>query len=579
MNKERILKEAQKIATKFSFWMVSGEISHLYGNVYETADKKYDMEIKFDENFPNSPPQFIYRDTIKNLLGDIQLEGLKFWSSEFSVVKLIEELKTKILNSLNKKKESDDLKIEAITSQMEEKLQKETTFDQKSQKKIVSSESEEYITPDLDAYPPDLDFEQIEHQTTPEEEFFYANDQLSAAEDSSETNNSYMPVDDIEEKTESLELSSQVSLEINTELGLIQQYFAYDQQGSNPADIKVYMTITIAKTFIIGINFSDYPKYPIIALPKQLKNILGDPYESLSTLKKWNVKKPPHIIDVLHETENKLLFITDIENEAKKILSEYKCNEAEGIFSKFKVHLVTYGFKEYLLELDLMPYPKPPEVILSSELQNIIQTPITSLTSYKNWKENESEPVEIIREIAWLVDKNSRINFEIELLKEHYKDLNYESTTQTLDINMKGKMKTQDITFEFQINLPEDYPMKMPDIKVLNEFELETHEKIKSDLQTSFKDFFDEWSPYSYLVDLFNLISEKIFEVSVVACVICHKIECPTCSVRIAGPGESCHVFCIYCDRAYHKHCWDQTIKSFGKCGFCLKVPPPDMMP
>ena len=120
--------------------------------------------------------------------------------------------------------------------------------------------------------------------------------------------------------------------------------------------------------------------------------------------------------------------------------------------------------------------------------------------------------------------------------------------------------------------------MKMPEIKVLNEFEIETHEKIKSDLESSFKDFFDEWTPYSYLVDLFNLISEKIFEVSVVACVICHKIECPTCSVRIAGHGESCHVECPHCERAYHKHCWEQTIKSFGKCGFCLKPPPPDMI-
>ena len=125
-----------------------------------------------------------------------------------------------------------------------------------------------------------------------------------------------------------------------------------------------------------------------------------------------------------------------------------------------------------------------------------------------------------------------------------------------------------------------EYPMKIPEIKVLNEFELETHEKIKTDLQASFSDFFNEWTPFSYLIDLFNLISKKIFEVSVLSCVICHKIECPTCQIKIAGPEkESCHVDCPHCERSYHKHCWEQTIKSFGKCGFCLKVPPPNMIP
>lgn len=46
MDKQRILREAQKIASKFSFWMVSGDIAHLYGHVYETSDKKYEEDIR-----------------------------------------------------------------------------------------------------------------------------------------------------------------------------------------------------------------------------------------------------------------------------------------------------------------------------------------------------------------------------------------------------------------------------------------------------------------------------------------------------------------------------------------------------
>ena len=205
---------------------------------------------------------------------------------------------------------------------------------------------------------------------------------------------------------------------------------------------------------------------------------------------------------------------------------------------------------DFTMDIDLESYPKAPIINLSPELQQIIPIPLTELNSYKNWNERESEPVEIIREIAWLVDKNSRINFEIELLKEHYKDLKYDNTAQTLELNMKGKMKTQDITFEFKINLPKEYPMMIPKIIVVNEFDLETYEKIKEDLNASFKDFYNDWSSNNYLVDLFNLISKKIFEVSVVACVICHKIECPACSVRIAGAeGDSCHIECPYCER------------------------------
>jgi len=295
-------------------------------------------------------------------------------------------------------------------------------------------------------------------------------------------------------------------------------------------------------------------------------------------LRNWNAKKPPHVVDILRELEKKLYFIKDIEQESKKILGEYKCDLDSDDVTKLQVHLVTYGFKEYLLDVNLESYPKPPIIDLSSQLEQLIMTPITELKSYKNWVEGESESVEVIRELAWLVDKNSRINFEIELLKEHYKKIEYNASESILRMDMKGKMKTQDLTFEFQIDLPIEYPMKVPSIKILNEFDLEMHEKIKNDLQSSFKSFFDEWSPFSYLVDLFDSISKKIFEVSVLSCVICHKIECPSCSKKIAGENN-CHAECPHCEKHYHLHCWEQTIKSFGKCGFCLKIPPPNLIP
>ncbi|MFW9781882.1 MAG: hypothetical protein ACFFFB_06320, partial [Candidatus Heimdallarchaeota archaeon] len=420
------------------------------------------------------------------------------------------------------------------------------------------------ITPDLNAYPPDFDFEQY---ITPEE-----------------TNNDLVEKNNLGAQvppaTEIILDEDETQIEVSTELGLIQQEYAYDQKGQSQGVISVYLTVTLAKTFLIDINLQNYPERPILGVPNEIQKLLGDPYHFLKTLKAWNTKKPSHVVEVIRELETKLYFLKDIELESKKILGEYQSEMDPNDLTKLKIYLVTYGFKEYMLDFDISSYPKAPKITLSSELQDLIKSSIQELNAYKNWVEGESESVGIIREIAWLVDKNSRLNFEIELLKEHYKNIEYNAVTNTLKVDMKGKMKTQDMTFQFQIDLPIDYPMKVPTVKVLNEFDLEAHEKIKNDLQNSFKDFFDDWTPFSYLVDLFNSVSKKIFEVSVVSCVICHKIECATCSLKIAGSdGDTCHTDCPYCERSYHKHCWEQTIKSFGKCGFCLKTPPPDLMP
>ncbi|MHA2336192.1 MAG: hypothetical protein ACXACX_02765 [Candidatus Hodarchaeales archaeon] len=557
MEKQRILREAQKIASKFSFWMVSGNIAHLYGYVYESQEKKYELEIKFDESFPNKSPELMYHNEIKELLGDIQLNSYLNWTPESHVVDVIHELKLKIEEALHIPK----------TAIMEDLSSIET-----NEKFDDGSKTEEYVTPDLNAYPPDYQSEEYITPSDPNNDLFYTE---QASIEPSERN------DAISDKISKIEANQpynepifddpdQVGLELTTELGLIQQEYAYDQKGSKVGDIEVYITITLSKTFIISIDFTKFPKKPVILVPDEIKNILGDPNATLEILKKWDPKKPKHIVDILHELEKKLFFIKEIESQYKKLTGEYQCDTISDSLTSIKVHLLTYGFKEFLLDVDLEPYPQSPNIDLSSELQQIILIPITELNSYKNWRENESEVVEIIREISWLVDKNSRINFEIDLLRDHYKNIKYEPSTTTLNVEMKGKMKTEDLTFDFQIKLPIEYPMKMPEIKVLNEFELEAHEKIKNDLHTSFNDFFDEWTPFSYLIDLFNLISKKIFEVSVVSCVICHKIECPSCTKRIAG-DDNCHAECPHCNRAYHRHCWEQTIQSFGKCGFCLR--------
>ena len=555
MDKQRTLKEAQKIASKYSFWMVSGNINHLYGYVYDSPEKKYELEIKFSDDFPKTSPIFFYHNNIRELLGEFKLKNLELWTPDSNVVDIVDELKIKIQEHLSESKIIGEEKIASI----------------EDVSKVQNNN--EYLTPDLDAYPPDSNFKEFKSQKNAQDDSFYARQKEKALKEEilKEDNKTNIQERNPSNLQKSHQKSVSLSIVGETELSLIQQYYTYDQKEANPADIEIYMTISISNTFKIGVNFRDYPNRPIISFPEEIKCIIGDPYTSLSTLKKWSSKKSLHIVEVLQEIEGKLFFIKDIETESKKISGEYKTDTISNSISQLTIHLYTYGFREYLMDLDLAPYPKPPKISLTSELEKLINISISSLESYKNWKEGDSEPIQIVREISWLVDKNSRINFEIDLLKANYKDIKYDSLTEILLLDMKGKMKTEDLTFNFQINLSKEYPMKIPEVLVLNKFELETHEKIKSDLETSLKAFAKVWTPFSYLVDLFNVISKKIFEISVLSCVICHNIQCPSCSLKIGGSEENCYAECPHCRKSYHKHCFEQTLISFGKCGFCLK--------
>ncbi|MHA1275201.1 MAG: hypothetical protein ACTSQS_17495, partial [Promethearchaeota archaeon] len=473
MDKQRILKEAQKIAAKFSFWMVSGNIAHLFGYAYETPEKKYELEIKFGENFPNTPPRLIYHDEIKELLGDFIPETLRTWAPNSSVVDIVHELKAKIQQVLNEPVSFKEQQLVPIIERQP------IITDIKQPKKTDSTteeiNQEEYITPDLNAYPPEFDYDQYITPSLNNSNNIQSTENENLISSGSNGQPASYPSDEFFIESEP------ISLDISTELGLIQQEYAYDQRGSNKADINVYLTITLTKTFIIPIDFSDYPERPKIQFPQEIIRLIGDPYKTIEILAKWKPKKAPHIVDILHELERRLFFIKDIEIEVKKILGEYQCDLIENNITQLDVHILTYGFKEYMLRIDLGSYPKPPKINLTSELEQIIKIPITELKSYKNWKERESEPIELIREIQWLVDKNSRINFELELIKANYKDIEYNPSTQTLKLNMKGKMKTQDITFEFEIILPEEYPMNVPEIKVVNKFELKKKKKIKEE--------------------------------------------------------------------------------------------------
>lgn len=616
MDTNRITLEAQQIAAKYKFFMVKGQINHLYGYIYESSDgkTKYAIDVIFDDNFPNEPPQISFRQEIPNMPAEIQLETLNNWSPNSKVVAVIDELALivkKAIGSEDNKKEFVELSQlqhqtqskpasaskkevkeglsvpEAKESQVAVPL-KSTMQDQSEplnpSESTTETTQEEYLTPDLNQYPDQtedqwVDGQQFEEWTpdTQEEapEIYEAPPPKEAEKPQTKAKIENKKIATPSESTNGT--GCEVDLAIATESAMVQQEYALDYIDGSLSKIEIYLTITIEQTFIIRIDFSEYPKRPVLEIPDGLKKLLGDVNNNLEILKKWNEKKPPHVVEIIRELESKLWFLTELETESKMVSGEYKAEMIDGVLSNLRITIYTYGFKEYTLDLDISKYPAQPKITYSQELSDLIKAPVETIKTYREWKRKESHSVDILREIQWLVDKNSRINFELSLLRGGMKEVNYNASENKITAQLEGKMKTEGISFNFEVLLSPDYPISPPKIELKSE--LEGREDLKKKLTDQISKFTSGWHQFNYLIDLFNEISKAIFEVSIVSCVICHKIECPHCGKKISSTIESeqCQVQCPSCERIYHKSCWSKTITSFHKCGFCLKPAPPEL--
>ena len=602
---DRLLQEAQLIAAEFSFWMVKGQLSHLYGNIYESKDglTKHPLEIVYDDTFPTNPPEISFPQDIPNLPEEIQLESLNNWTTESHVVEIVRELYQIVKNAV----EGNEIpKMQSIPKSAEPviKDRSEATQSMQSSKPSIPTQpiqsaqptqpvtskpntsQEEYLTPDSNAYPTEQYVVEDNSANYPvwgeEDTNAITGDSKLAAHNSTAATPATIQTTPIEPQystPEIVDTASDSDLTLSTEAALIQQEYAMDYVGDSLGSVEIYLTITIEQTFIIKIDFSDYPKRPKVLLQEGITNLIGDVNESLDILKKWKEKKPSNVVEIIRELESKLWFLSDLDTEAKQIIGEYKTEMVGGMISNLKVSLFTYGFKEFTLSIDISKYPAQPKLSFSKELSDLIKVPIENLNAYSKWKRKESHAVDLLREVSWLVDKNSRINFEMALLKGGLKNVSFDATSNIISAKLAGSLKTKDLSFEFEVKLTESYPMSAPEITLKSE--LEAQPDIKEKLTKQIGGFVDKWSPFSYLIDLFNAVSKANFAVSVISCVICHKIDCPTCNMIIAAPdpAEQCQVMCPHCERLYHKHCWDQTIISFGKCGFCLRPPPENLRP
>lgn len=334
--------------------------------------------------------------------------------------------------------------------------------------------------------------------------------------------------------------------------------------------MRIYLSITMEKHFVLGIDFSAYPKSPpLLTFQEEVKKIVGT---GLNTTNNWNAQTPPHVIDIIREIEGKLYEAFKYWEQERILSGEF--NILRLAPNKFRIKILTYGLKEYPFAITLSDPPSPPQFEFPPDVSQMVG-PLEAIPIYKDWDPSKNPIVELLREINWKIDKTSRLGFEVELLKNALKNVTYDAETRKLTAEVKGTMKTSDVVFKFAVDIPEDYPASRPSLSLMTKVE---DDKLAKQLQDAVGNMLELWSPFNFLIDLFNSVSKSIFKASVMVCIICHSLECPICKSSISSFEEgieSCNAECPHCQKPYHAHCWEKNIESIGKCAYCLRPPPP----
>ncbi|MHA1650409.1 MAG: hypothetical protein ACTSYB_09450, partial [Candidatus Helarchaeota archaeon] len=326
--------------------------------------------------------------------------------------------------------------------------------------------------------------------------------------------------------------------------------------------MRIYFSVTLEKHYVIGIDFSNYPTSPpLITLQQAVKEVVGDP-ANLDTIKNWDPQNPPHIAEIIREIEGKLYEANKYWEQERLISGEFNCSKLPGTSDEFQIKIMTYGLKEFPFTLVLRDPPNPPEFKFPPDVAQMVGN-LEEIPIYKEWDPSKNPIIELLREINWKIDKHSRLGFEVELLESSLKNVNYDPATRKLTAEIKGVLKTSDVVFRFQVDLPEDYPATRPNISLLTKVE---DDSLAKQMHDAVANMLETWSPFNFLIDLFNSISKAIFNASVMVCIVCHSLECPTCGKSISAfeGQESCTAQCPHCLKPYHAHCWEKNIESIG---------------
>ena len=359
------------------------------------------------------------------------------------------------------------------------------------------------------------------------------------------------------------------------EIRQLESFFQIEDKGND--QFVIYLAAGAEHIYTIDFSLANYPQPPEITWPKEIFEELGEPKRFLKQLRDWDPGYPPAIYEVFQAFES---YAFNYYNAVQELKDELRLIEGEFVMQLLKdnyirITLMSFDKQEYHVEINLERYPNV-EWIFTPELEQVIGKQDEFMQRY-NATKGKIALVTILHDISWAIDKRNRLFFDYKVLvnnvTEAISDLKIDDGKKIITGCINGELKTASVRFEFVADFSKGYPEIPPEISLTPAGDVD--QTILDKLETFIADSGATWSNTSFFIDLLNQIHMAIFKSSIVTCVLCHKLFCPDCDEPLYLPkgtkGKTCFVECANCHRPYHKHCFEKTIQSIGKCSVCMQ--------
>jgi hypothetical protein len=130
------------------------------------------------------------------------------------------------------------------------------------------------------------------------------------------------------------------------ELELLRNEYQVELVNGNRTQLRVYLTVSVQQTWVIEINFCD-PKIPLLKIPSDLPLLIGNPYDTIESLRFWTGKPIEHLVNIIREIEEKLLnleltkSLPELELERGRVMEQARKLEEK---MKFKEAMTFYNY-------------------------------------------------------------------------------------------------------------------------------------------------------------------------------------------------------------------------------------------
>ncbi len=350
------------------------------------------------------------------------------------------------------------------------------------------------------------------------------------------------------------------------ELNLILKEYSADYTEENPADLTVYLSITPEIHYQVQVNFKTYPERPSINLPPDLTEELGDPANFLFTLRDWDSKKPPHIVDIIHELEEIFHRIIYPNDEMEEVMAEFNAQMIAPF--KLQVSLYSYKMKTYDFQI-IHKKPNPPFFILSPPLEKIIKP--EELDFVQKWP--AFRLIDICRDLSKKIDNRVRILDELKQLdqRREYQKIIHGPKNQELLLDIRIEIETEEYC-ELSLKLNEEFPVAPPEIEIKSV----SNTAIQDELNEFLLSQYNQWQNANTIVEILDDVKSFLKQKSKLICQICHQYKCPRCGkpiiTKLRGiSGETeCKSPCTGCHANFHRCCLNEQLKLTRKCPICM---------